>query len=207
MVKMNVPFMSGTVSSSNRAQAALRRPNVPRIVKKANVHALLNRLVKRIVDEFHPEKIILFGSHARGEAGPDSDVDLLIVMPVEGSKLDKLLEIRRAVRDLPVPLDVIITKPEDFVWRKDIVGTIEWPAAREGKVLYARAILLMVDGDGDEDCPRLGGSERGSEGTFCFSAAQQKERPVRRSSRCQTLGGSTRTKKISVLLERWRKDD
>jgi len=43
-------------------------------------------MVQRIVRRFRPERVILFGSHARGEAGPDSDVDLLIVMPVEGSR-------------------------------------------------------------------------------------------------------------------------
>ncbi len=83
--------------------------------------------------------VILFGSHARGGAGPDSDVDLLVVMEVEGSLREKRLEIRGALDDIAVALDIIVTPPADFAWRKDIVGTIEWPAAREGKVLYARA--------------------------------------------------------------------
>ena len=95
-------------------------------------------MVKRIVKKFHPEKIILFGSHARGAAGPDSDVDLLVVMPVQGSVVDKRLEIHAALRGIPVPLDVVVTSPNDFAWRTDVVGTIEWPAAREGKVLYSR---------------------------------------------------------------------
>jgi predicted nucleotidyltransferase len=98
----------------------------------------IDRLVKRIMEKFRPEKIILFGSHARGEAGPDSDIDLLVVMAVEGSVSEKGLEISLALPDLPVPVDVIVTTPEDFAWRKDVVGTIEWPAAREGKVVYAR---------------------------------------------------------------------
>jgi predicted nucleotidyltransferase len=95
-------------------------------------------MVNRIVKRFHPEKVILFGSQARGEAGPDSDVDLLVVMPVEGSIPEKRLEIALALPDTPLPVDVIVTTPEDLAWRKDIVGTIEWPATREGKVLYAR---------------------------------------------------------------------
>jgi len=96
-------------------------------------------MVERIVKQFTPEQIILFGSQARGGAGPDSDIDLLIVMPVEGSVRDKRLEIKRALSDRRIPVDVLVTTPEDFVWRKEIVGTIEWPAAREGKVLYARS--------------------------------------------------------------------
>ncbi|MEX2120232.1 MAG: nucleotidyltransferase domain-containing protein [Pirellulales bacterium] len=99
----------------------------------------IGRMVKRIVSKFHPEKIILFGSHARGEAGPDSDVDLLVVMTFEGSVVDKRLEIRQALHHFPMPLDVVVTSPDDFAWRKDVVGTIEWPASREGKVLYGRA--------------------------------------------------------------------
>lgn len=98
----------------------------------------IQRMVRRIVRDFHPERVILFGSHARGEAGPDSDVDLLVVMPVEGLKHKKQVEIRVALHDIRIPKDIIVTTPEDFAWRKDVVGTIEYPAVREGKVLYAR---------------------------------------------------------------------
>ncbi|HXG10924.1 MAG TPA: nucleotidyltransferase domain-containing protein [Gemmataceae bacterium] len=109
---------------------------MPRNAKRTAAQAHIDRMVKRIVKKFHPECVILFGSHARGEAGPDSDVDLLIVMGFEGAARDKELEIRQALRDILIPKDVIVTRPEDFAWRKDVVGTIEWPAAREGKVLY-----------------------------------------------------------------------
>jgi len=98
----------------------------------------IRQMVKRIVTQFQPDNIILFGSHARGEAGLDSDVDLLIVMPVSGSKREKAIEIAVALHDIPVAKDVIVVTPDDFQWRKDIVGTIERPAAREGKLLYAR---------------------------------------------------------------------
>jgi predicted nucleotidyltransferase len=110
---------------------------MPRTAKKT-LRVPIDRIVNRIVRKFHPDKIILFGSHARNEAGSDSDVDLLVVMAVEGSICEKRLEISLALPDLPVPVDVIVTTPENFAWRKDVVGTIEWPATREGKVLYAR---------------------------------------------------------------------
>jgi len=105
---------------------------------KGSVRKHIRRTVARIVREFHPDQVILFGSHARGEAGPESDVDLLVVMPVEGSKREKQLEIRMALPEARPPVDVIVTRPEDFAWRKDVVGTIEWPAAHEGEVLYER---------------------------------------------------------------------
>ena len=106
---------------------------------QAAIAQVIDEMVRRIVERFDPEWIILFGSHARGAAGPDSDIDLLVVMRVDGSKRDKQLEVRLALHEFEVPKDVIVTTPEEFAWRKEIPGTIERPAAREGKVLYARS--------------------------------------------------------------------
>ncbi|MEK7993459.1 MAG: nucleotidyltransferase domain-containing protein [Planctomycetota bacterium] len=95
--------------------------------------------VKRIVEQFHPAKIILFGSRARGSVGPDSDVDLLVVMDVEGSKRRQAVEIDLALSDRTFPLDLIVVTPEEFEKYRDVVGHIVYPAIREGKVLYATA--------------------------------------------------------------------
>lgn len=105
---------------------------------KRELQKTIKRMVQRIVERFHPDRVILFGSHARGTAGPDSDVDLLVVMPVTGSKREKQLEVRMTLHEFKVSKDIVVTTPEDFAWRKEIPGTIERPAAREGKVLYAR---------------------------------------------------------------------
>src|SRR6266542_5947486 len=105
---------------------------MPRNLPKPITEALIARMVKRIVKRFHPQQVILFGSQARGDAGPDSDVDLLVVMDFEGTALDMAVEIRVALHDFFISKDVIVTRPEDFAWRKAVVGTIEWPAAREG---------------------------------------------------------------------------
>jgi len=107
--------------------------------RSAATRAQIDRMVRRIVRRFAPERIILFGSHARGEATADSDVDLLVVMPVAGSKREKRLEIRLALHDIRLAKDIVVSTPEDFVWRRNTVGTIEYPATREGKVLYERA--------------------------------------------------------------------
>jgi predicted nucleotidyltransferase len=120
---------------------------MPRFLKTVTPQASIERRVKRIVKRFHPEQIILFGSHARGDARPDSDIDLLVVLAFEGSARDTRLAIREALHDIPVSVDILVTRPEDFAWRKDVVGTIEWPvvgtiewpAVREGKVVYARS--------------------------------------------------------------------
>jgi uncharacterized protein len=111
---------------------------MPRAKKKTTVRATIDRMVQRIVKKFRPQQVILFGSQARGDAGPDSDVDLLVVMDFEGPAREKRIEIRLALHDILIPKDILVTKPGDFAWRKDVVGTLEWPATREGKVLYAR---------------------------------------------------------------------
>jgi len=107
---------------------------------QTGIRGQIAEMVDRIIERFEPERIILFGSHARGEAGADSDVDLLVVMPVKGSKREKAVEIGVALHDFPVSKDVIVVTPDEFAWRKETVGTVERPAAREGKVLYARPV-------------------------------------------------------------------
>lgn len=103
------------------------------------VQKKIEGMVQRIVERFHPEKIILFGSHARGTAGPDSDVDLLVIMHVQGSRRQKATEIDLSLSDREMPLDLLVVTPEQFDRDRDMIGTVIRPAAREGKVLYERA--------------------------------------------------------------------
>ena len=103
------------------------------------VQEKINEMVRRIVERFNPEKIILFGSHARGTAGPDSDVDLMVIMRVQGSRRQKATEIDISLADRSVPLDLLVVTPEQFDRERDMIGTVIRPAAREGRVLYERA--------------------------------------------------------------------
>ena len=101
----------------------------------------LPEVVRRIVERFDPLRVILFGSLARGEMNYDSDIDLLVVFP-EVKKEDKralMVQIRSALLDTPVPMDILVTDPDEISRRGDLVGTILRPALREGKVLYERA--------------------------------------------------------------------
>ncbi len=100
---------------------------------------VIRRMARRIARRFKPEHIILFGSRARGDARPDSDVDFLVVMPAK-SKREKQLEIRLALHHgfATVPVDVIVVTPQEYETDARIPGTIVRPAVRDGKVLYVR---------------------------------------------------------------------
>ncbi len=97
---------------------------------------IVQTMVQRIVERFHPVRIILFGSRARGEAGPWSDVDLLVVLPEVTHKRKAMVEILRALSDLPVATDVIVSTPEELERRGHVKGDVLRAALREGKVLY-----------------------------------------------------------------------
>lgn len=98
--------------------------------------AVIRTMVDRIVQRFHPLRVILFGSHARGSAVPESDVDLLVVLREVADKRRMTVEIRRVLGDLAVSKDIIVTTPEEIARRGDLVGSVLWPALREGKILY-----------------------------------------------------------------------
>lgn len=101
----------------------------------------LPEVVERIADRFDPLRIVLFGSVARGETGYDSDLDLLLVFEhVEWeNKRGLTQDVRRILIGLPVPVDVIVTDLDEISRRGHIIGTILYPALREGKTLYERS--------------------------------------------------------------------
>lgn len=101
------------------------------------VDETIRRMGRLIVDLFHPQRIILFGSHARGTAGPDSDVDLLVVMDVTDSRRWTGAKIGAALHGFSISKDIIVTTPEAYRVRQEIPGTIERSASLEGRVLHA----------------------------------------------------------------------
>jgi len=97
-------------------------------------------MVRLISDRFRPEKVILFGSYARGEAGPDSDADLLVVMRLDDAARRRMTgEIASALADAEVPKDVIVMSPDYLERYRGVPGTLAFIAAGEGQVLYERA--------------------------------------------------------------------
>lgn len=100
---------------------------------------VLQTAMQRLVEQFHPERIILFGSQARGSADSRSDVDLLVICAVSGDRRALAASMDRALRGLPIATDIVVLTPREFEIDRRISGTVARPAAREGKVLYERA--------------------------------------------------------------------
>ncbi len=92
-------------------------------------------LGRRIAHEFKPRRIVLFGSHARGTASTDSDVDLLVVLAHEGSPIEKSVEIRLRVRP-SFPLDLIVRSPDKVRERLQMGDTFLKGVLEQGVVLY-----------------------------------------------------------------------
>jgi len=101
--------------------------------------SLVDEIVRRIVEVAHPDRIILFGSHARGEAQENSDIDLLVVMQEVASRRDEILRIRAALVPLGISVDVLVASDADYAkWSEAPSTTLYW-AKREGEVLYEAA--------------------------------------------------------------------
>ena len=100
---------------------------------------VLHEATRRLVEQFAPTRIILFGSQARGTADDRSDVDLLVVCAVAGRKRDLMVAMDRALGGLGIARDVIVLTPEEYERDRHIPGTVARPASLEGKVLYDNA--------------------------------------------------------------------
>lgn len=97
--------------------------------------AYIQQVCDRIAERYHPEKIILFGSHAWGQPGPDSDLDLLVVMHFTGSPVKQAIAICREL-GLVTPMDLLIRTPEQLRRRLEIGDSFMREIVTRGKVMY-----------------------------------------------------------------------
>lgn len=98
--------------------------------------AILDEMVRRIVRAVRPKRIILFGSAARGQMGPHSDLDVLVVMPDGVHRRQTAMEIYRALFDLGRPKDIAVVTEDDVRRFGNEPSLVICPALREGKELY-----------------------------------------------------------------------
>lgn len=96
--------------------------------------------VADIVAAVHPARVILFGSVARGEEGPDSDLDFLVVLDdLDVADRVRLMGRIRFAIDVQAPIDIFVTDIQEYDQRKDVNGSMFYWPAREGEVVYERA--------------------------------------------------------------------
>jgi len=95
----------------------------------------IQELANRIAREFHPQRIILFGSHAFGSPKPDSDVDLMVVAPYRGKSWEMATRIRGRVEPT-FPLDLLVRSPEQVNERVALGDPFLTEVVQCGKVLY-----------------------------------------------------------------------
>ena len=108
-------------------------------VKQEKVAAdVIAEMARRIAEAMRPERVILFGSHARGTARPDSDVDLLVVLPANGSKRQQTVAIYGLLAGMGLPKDVVVVTPDEVRRYGHLVGSVIRTALTEGKVLFER---------------------------------------------------------------------
>ena len=104
----------------------------------SEITRLIAEMVQRIVETWDPEQIILFGLHARGMAGWHSDVDLLIVMPLNQGRPKIRFGIRRALGGMGFLKDIVVVSTQEMERYGHCPGTIMRTALCEGKVFYER---------------------------------------------------------------------
>lgn len=124
-----------SASSSHTRDISARTTNS----RKKIATALLQEMTRRLVNEFQPEQVILFGSYAWGTPNEDSDVDLMVIVSASDEKEHKrMVRALHALRDKPVPTDVFVKTRAEFDRYKHVYASLECLITEKGQVLYDR---------------------------------------------------------------------
>ena len=98
---------------------------------------ILDEMVRRLVAEFHPEQIILFGSRAWGEPNEDSDVDLYVIVPESGENpIKRMQRAHHCLRGVGVSKDVLVHTRAEAERYRNVRASLEYKLFNEGRVLY-----------------------------------------------------------------------
>lgn len=100
---------------------------------------IAEQLAQRLIAEFQPKRIVWFGSRSRGEGGPDSDWDVMVIAESAASQHGRIVDALRVTRDVHVPADIVVFTPSErdklAQWKSSIV----YSAEQTGVVLYEAA--------------------------------------------------------------------
>ena len=103
---------------------------------------LIEAIVQTIVQDADPDQIILFGSRARGDDHPDSDLDLIVIeaKPFEGerNRMEEMARLSKAIAKFLVPADILVYSRDDVEYWRDSLNHVLARALREGRILYER---------------------------------------------------------------------
>ncbi|MBI3533930.1 MAG: nucleotidyltransferase domain-containing protein [Deltaproteobacteria bacterium] len=94
---------------------------------------------ERLIQAAKPKKIILFGSYASGNPNFDSDLDIMVVEQSVSNKFQEMIHLRRALRGLKIPVDIVVIAMHEYEKRSTVPGTIYYWAKKDGKILYEEA--------------------------------------------------------------------
>lgn len=103
------------------------------------ISAVIEEAVHRLIDAAHPRKIILFGSHARGDHTGESDLDFLVILPCSRDRRAEMVRLQACLSGLGVPADVLVFSEQQVEKWGDVPGTILYPGLREGMLVYDAA--------------------------------------------------------------------
>jgi predicted nucleotidyltransferase len=101
--------------------------------------AVRQEVIRRLVDEFHPEAIYLFGSHAWGKPTADSDMDLLVIVSRSRQKpIQRAVRAQHSLRGVKASVDVLVKTRKEFERYANVKASLEAQISREGKLMYGR---------------------------------------------------------------------
>jgi len=105
---------------------------------RAITDELVREVTQKIVDRFNPKRVIAFGSYARGEHGPESDLDLIVELESEKPFWERTIEVGRIFLPRDWALDLLVYTPEEFAEERELWGSFPQMISEEMKVLYER---------------------------------------------------------------------
>ena len=108
------------------------------MLKQAEINRVISKITEKISKDYDPEKIVLFGSYAKGTSRYDSDIDLLVVKDSRLRRDERDQEIRRSLQEIKFPLDIFVYTPQEVDEYSRLKGSFIAKIFREGRVLYER---------------------------------------------------------------------
>jgi predicted nucleotidyltransferase len=108
-------------------------------ISVSSTESLLSSIADVLVEAARPRRIILFGSTARGEAKPDSDLDLMVVEDSLPDRFHEMVRLSRLLRNFDAAIDLLVVSEEQFQYWRDTPGNVYYDAASQGRIVYEAA--------------------------------------------------------------------